>query len=51
MLASARPAARKSYYTPNPLFKIHNFRFDSARKISAENFVFCPRLWYNLSNK
>ena len=51
MLASARPAAPKSYYTPNPLFKIHNFRFDSARKISAENFVFCPRLWYNLFNK
>lgn len=51
MLVSARLAATKSYSCPENLFKFHNFRFGGARKISAESFVFCLRLWYNLTNK
>lgn len=51
MLASARLAATKSYSCPENLFKFHNFRFGGARKISTESFVFCLRLWYNLTNK
>lgn len=50
MLASARLAATKSYSCPENLFKFHNFLFGGAGKIFAKTFVFCPRLWYNLSN-
>ena len=50
MLASARLAVTKSYSLSIFLFKIHNFLFGGAGKIFAKTFVFCPRLWYNLSN-